>query len=140
RTRQMLRCGTRKGSFGRRGIAMLAVLASGAVFTGASWGAGGYDPAADPYSMSNVTLQTGVQTWWNAGYTGAGVDVAVIDSGVAPVEGLGAPGKVFYGPDLSLESQNPNLRNYDTNGHGTFMAGIIAGHDPSLAAPYSAAP
>ncbi|MEX0709683.1 MAG: S8 family serine peptidase, partial [Chloroflexota bacterium] len=36
-------------------------------------------------------------------------------------------GKVIHGPDLSLESQDDNLRHLDTNGHGTFMAGIIAG-------------
>src|SRR5262249_5969532 len=131
---------TRKGRFRRTTVVTLAVLALAAVCTGASWGASGYDPAADPYSMVNVTLQTGVQSWWNAGYTGAGVDVAVIDSGVAPVEGLSAPGRVVYGPALSLESQNPSLRNYDTYGHGTFMAGIIAGHDSNLSAPYSGAP
>ena len=67
------------------------------------------------------------------GYTGAGVDVALIDSGVAPVEGLSAPGKIVYGPDLSLESQSPDLRNLDTYGHGTFMAGLIAGHDDAAA-------
>ncbi len=33
------------------------------------------------------------------------------------------------GPDLSLESQNPSLQYLDTNGHGTFMAGLIAGND-----------
>ena len=33
------------------------------------------------------------------------------------------------GPDLSLESQNPSLQYLDTNGHGTFMAGIIGGND-----------
>ena len=31
---------------------------------------------------------TGASTMWDAGYTGQGVDVAVIDSGVVPVEGL----------------------------------------------------
>jgi serine protease AprX len=51
----------------------------------------------------------------------------VIDSGVSPVAGLNSPGKVIYGPDLSLESQAPNLTNLDTYGHGTFMAGLIAG-------------
>jgi serine protease AprX len=49
-------------------------------------------------------------------------------------------GKVLYGPDLSLESQAPNLRNLDTNGHGTFMAGLIAGKDASLTSPYATAP
>ena len=99
-----------------------------------------YDPSTDPYSMYDTTLDTGAQAWWNAGYTGKGIDVAVIDTGVAPVEGLNGTGKVVNGPDLSLESQDPNLRDIDTNGHGTFMAGLIAGRDPGLEAPYSAAP
>jgi serine protease AprX len=62
--------------------------------------------------------------------TGAGVGVALIDSGVAPVKGLYNVGQVVYGPDLSFESQTPNLANLDTYGHGTHMAGIIAGNDP----------
>jgi serine protease AprX len=97
------------------------------VMTGASWGsATSYDPASDGYSMAAIRASMGAQAWWNAGYTGRGVDVAVIDSGVAPVAGLDAPDKVVYGPDLSLESQAPNLANLDTYGHGTFMAGLIA--------------
>jgi serine protease AprX len=88
----------------------------------------GYDPATDPYSMANTAAITGATAWWNAGYTGQGVDVALIDTGVAPVAGLSGVGKVVYGPDLSLESQNPSFRYIDTNGHGTFMAGLIAGN------------
>ena len=98
-----------------------------------------YDPSTDPYSMNTTTALTGAKYWWNSGYTGAGVDVAVIDTGVSPVAGLDTAGKVIYGPDLSMESQSPNLAQLDTNGHGTFMAGLIAGHDSNLTAPYSAA-
>ncbi|MGD0712755.1 MAG: S8 family serine peptidase [Gaiellaceae bacterium] len=99
-----------------------------------------YDPGPDVNSMASTTLYTGAQDWWNAGYTGKGIDVALIDSGVAPVQGLSQPGKVLNGPDLSLESQAPNLTYVDTYGHGTFMAGLIAGRDDSLKAPYANAP
>jgi serine protease AprX len=104
-------------------------LAVGLVRSGASWGSSAYDPASDPYSMQNITAADGAQAWWNAGYTGSGVGVAVIDTGVSPVPGLNGPDKVINGPDLSLESQDPNLRYLDTNGHGTFMASVIAGND-----------
>jgi serine protease AprX len=66
--------------------------------------------------------------------TGQGVGVALIDSGIAPVKGLAQAGKVVNGPDLSFESQVTNLRNQDTFGHGTHMAGIIAGRDPEVPA------
>jgi serine protease AprX len=92
------------------------------------------------YSMAAVTSGMGASSWWNAGYTGAGVDVALIDSGVSPVPGLSAGGKLVYGPDLSLESQAPNLHNYDTYGHGTFMAGLIAGNDGTASGYRGVAP
>ena len=93
-------------------------------------------------SLRRITHEmTGAAAMWDAGYTGAGVDVAVIDSGVAPVEGLAASGKVVHGPDLSFEAltceRGPNhcvespVNTLDTYGHGTHMAGIIAGRDSS---------
>ena len=63
-----------------------------------------------------------------AGYTGKGVGIALIDTGVVPVAGL-TSGNVVNGPDLSLESQVPSLIRRDTYGHGTHLAGIIAGRD-----------
>ena len=91
-----------------------------------------YDPTSDPDSLYNVATMDGAHSYWNAGYTGQGVDVALIDSGVAPVNGLTAQGKVVNGPDLSFESQNSSLRYLDTFGHGTHMAGIIAGRDDAV--------
>ncbi len=121
-------------------VCAAAVLALAAVAAGVSWGATAYDSAADMNSMFNTTRYSGATAFWNAGYTGSGVDVALIDTGVAPVPGLDSPGKIVNGPDLSLESQNPAFRYLDTNGHGTMMAGLIAGRDSKLTAPYASAP
>jgi subtilisin family serine protease len=96
-----------------------------------------YDPTTDTGSLATAEQRTGARATWDAGYTGKGVDIALIDSGVAPVNGLTAPGKIINGPDFSLESPATNLRYMDTYGHGTHMAGIIAGRDNGATGPYS---
>jgi hypothetical protein len=96
----------------------------------------GFDASTDSGSMFTIAQTvTRAGEFWNDGFTGRGVDVALIDSGVVPVDGLTAPGKVINGPDLSFESQAENLRYLDTYGHGTHMAGIIAGRDDATPVP-----
>jgi serine protease AprX len=93
---------------------------------------GAYDSKSDPNSIFNAADLVGAHDAWGNGYTGQGVDVALIDSGVTPVEGLADPSQVVNGPDLSFESQLANTQHLDTFGHGTFMAGLIAGRDPGV--------
>ena len=97
-----------------------------------------YDPSATPGSMYNVARQVGARWYWALGLTGKGVDVAVIDTGLSPLPGLTTNGKYVHGPDLSFERQLPNLRNLDTYGHGTHLAGVIAGRDPGISYPATA--
>jgi serine protease AprX len=89
-----------------------------------------YNPTSDPYSVSNTAINVGAAAAWAAGITGAGVDVALVDSGVTPVAGLAGSGKVVNGPDLSVDSQGTSVQYLDGYGHGTFMAGLIGARDP----------
>ena len=106
----------------------------------ASAATGSWHSDKDLGSLYNATKSYGAHDAWGktgptgAKVTGKGVDVAVIDTGVAPVAGLNAVGKVVNGPDLSFESQLSATRHLDGYGHGTHMAGIIAGRDAQVSA------
>jgi serine protease AprX len=80
--------------------------------------------------MSDVTRLVGAQSLWERGITGRGVDVALIDTGVSPVAGMPAS-QLIDGPDLSFDSQS-EVHYLDQYGHGTHMAGIIAGRDDNV--------
>jgi serine protease AprX len=83
---------------------------------------------ANAATLADVATSIRAEAAYTAGYTGKGVGIALIDTGVVPVQGL-TSGNVVNGPDLSLESQVTSLRSRDGYGHGTHMAGIIAGRD-----------
>ena len=71
---------------------------------------------------------------WREGVTGAGVNVAILDTGIY----AGHPdlqGRVVHCEDFSHEAGGP-ARCADTFGHGTFMAGLVAGDGASSNGKY----
>ncbi len=91
-----------------------------------------YDQLSDPGAPQKLVDAVGARDLWRQGITGRGVDVAVLDTGVSPSYGLETPGKIVLGADLSFDSQDPTIAGRDTYGHGTHIAGIIAGRDPGI--------
>ncbi|MDJ0769139.1 MAG: S8 family serine peptidase [Ilumatobacter sp.] len=125
----------------------LTVTGSTGAGSGAAAEAGVAVPAADTIAPASSALTLSMEVkpgqpvplalitekaaagLYAGGHRGQGIDVAIIDSGVAPVVGLDQPGKMLHGPDLSNEGGFQNVANLDTYGHGTHLAGIIAGDD-----------
>jgi serine protease AprX len=113
-----------------RGLRVGRVAVSAAIALAATFAALPADATPPPLpDMSSVAQVVGAPTAWQAGATGRGIDVALLDTGVTPVAGLNAPDKLVYGPDLSFDSQDPQRTSLDGYGHGTALAGIIAGND-----------
>jgi subtilisin family serine protease len=82
-----------------------------------------FNATTDPYSLENIAKAMGVESYWGQGWKGAGIGVAIIDTGVAPVGPLATA--AVAGPDISFDSQVPALAHNDAMGHGTHMAGIV---------------
>lgn len=68
------------------------------------------------------------------GYTGEGITVAVIDTGVSPHMDLVKPQNRIVG---FKDFVNNKTKPYDDNGHGTHVAGIIAGNGYSSRGRYA---
>jgi serine protease AprX len=89
------------------------------------------------HQMSRVAVMSGARAvQWGMGYDGAGVGVAVIDSGITSWHD-----DLTYGGGSAAVQMNGNQRvtgfvdfvngatvPYDDNGHGTHVSGIIAGN------------
>lgn len=108
--------------------ALLTLVAAGAA--GAAPGQGppaaprGKAPAAPLAAPVTVyPSRDGAVDVWRQGFTGAGVGIAVVDSGVTPQPDFG--GRLVQ---VRLPGQTGSLD--DVLGHGTLVAGIAAGKSP----------
>jgi serine protease AprX len=89
-------------------------------------------PMKELDDLSDVA--TGVPSAWNAGYNGAGIGVAVIDSGINDSHpdlknSAETTSRVVYHQDFTgTATSNSSGAQYDLYGHGTHVAGIIGGN------------
>ncbi len=136
-----IRRGKREYRLGRRNLTWVAAVTLAIAawssppnaqqdFLGAGWdnaSALAADVAANPGSMYAITQRvTRADVFWDAGYTGDDVAIALIDTGVVDLDGIE---NEKDGPDLSLDQQFSDLEHLDAFGHGTHLAGIAVGRD-----------
>ena len=58
-------------------------------------------------------------------FTGKGINIAVIDTGIAPhLDFCSFENRILHFEDFIFDKQSP----YDDNGHGTFVCGVLAGN------------
>src|ERR1700726_4184923 len=85
---------------------------------------------ADDYTDAAANVSAA----WNAGYSGTGIGVAVIDSGVNDshadlLDSTESHSRVVYHQDFTgTATSNIGGAQYDLYGHGTHVAGIIGGN------------
>ena len=111
---------------------LLAALPGVIVTPDVSVNVQGTPESTGPHTPSDAFLaQTGATRLASAGDTGQGVTVAVLDTGIDNLPDFS--GRLIGGVDLT-GGNNPFQDSY---GHGTFVAGLIAGNGASSAGQYS---
>ena len=83
------------------------------------------DASGSDSSFATLDLVAGadnVTSLWAKGYTGSGINVSIIDSGI-DITHKDLNGKLIEWKDFANNKSTP----YDDWGHGTHVAGIIAG-------------
>jgi serine protease AprX len=103
-----------------------ALVAAGTLVAPAAPAQAGTRWRVDVPSGTSVVSALGAIDAVGTGLTGAGIGIAMVDTGVASVSGL-TGGNVVNGPDLSFDSQDVGTRYVDRDGHGTHLAGIMVG-------------
>jgi len=103
-----------------------------------SYGVREQSSATDSGSMTWVGEQIGAAALHRHGLTGAGVSVAVIDTGISRRPELAEA--LIASVDLSSDAADPALAGRDVVGHGTHLAGIIAGRACEAASFVGVAP
>jgi len=84
------------------------------------------------YQNTHITAQlniarktVNVDSTHNSGIDGRGVTIAILDTGIAPIEDFTVPkNRIIAFKDFINDKSTP----YDDNGHGTHVAGIAAGN------------
>jgi serine protease AprX len=90
-----------------------------------------------------TNMATNVPSAWNAGLTGKGIGVAVIDSGINDNhpdlwDSTESHSRVVYHQDFTgTATSNSSGAEYDLYGHGTHVAGIIGGNGYLSSGNYS---
>lgn len=111
---------------------VLAALPGITVSPDLSVSIGSKPESTGPHTPSDAFLQqTGATRLAANGDTGRGVTVAVLDTGIDWLPEFS--GRLAGGVDLT-SGHNPF---HDGYGHGTFVAGLIASHEPSSGGRYS---
>lgn len=84
-------------------------------------------------ALDKVISRTGSAVVQDLGYKGRGVVIAVFDTGIFPHDDLTTPENRILAWNDIIHHQNYV---YDDNGHGTAVAGIIAGNGSSSEGKY----
>lgn len=102
--------------------------------------AGEHRVSADKFTNANIDPNVGVMglaSWWNAGFRGNGQQVVVLDTGINAAHPIFAGKQIVAKAFLDSARRNrcfaddPDSPN-DNVGHGSHVAGIIAGAGDSL--------
>jgi serine protease AprX len=126
--------GTTLWTFGALRVAVITAAVTGVVGVGSASAA-----ELRTTTLGEVTETVGARAYWRAGFTGKGIDVAVVDTGVADIPGMTGADKLLHGVDVSFDGSFADWAQRDGYGHGTHLAGILAGRDtPATPSQYAA--